>query len=211
MERRHACFRLVWQAPRDFRLRGKRQLFLEEAWEEEEQADSDEEEEVLPTEEGVDEPSSTSIGSTAPPFCNIVQVPFVLPFTSHSSKSLSYSASNVNSPENHYNVEIAIWPQLVSSKLLWFSLDSKICSYYFILANFKYEKVPFWPIFNGQNFKGGKNCPAISWFSEGMFRFEALYLSFRGDLTYSKAARKVLFWAPCSSTKRYGMAVALVW
>ena len=57
-----------------------------------------------------------------------------------------------------------------------------------------------------------KNCPAILWFSEEMFRFEALYLSFRGDLTYSKAARKVLFWAPCSSTttKRYGMAVALV-
>ena len=107
MERRHACFRLVWQAPRDFR-RGKRQLFLEEAREEEEQADSDEEEEVLP-EEGVDEPSSTSIGTTAPPFCNIVQVPFVLPFTSHSSKSLTYSAPNVNSPDSHYNVEIAIW------------------------------------------------------------------------------------------------------
>ena len=118
MERRHACFRLVWQAPRDFR-RGKRQLFLEEAREEEEQADSDEEEEVLPTEEGVDEPSSTSIGSTAPPFCNIVQVPFVLPFTSHSSKSLTYSAPNVNSPDSHYNVEIAIWSiQFEDSKFL---------------------------------------------------------------------------------------------
>ena len=78
MERRHACFRLVWQAPRDFRLRGKRQLFLEEAREEEEQADSDEEEEVLP-EEGVDEPSSTSIGTTAPPFVILYKFPSFFP------------------------------------------------------------------------------------------------------------------------------------
>ena len=112
MERRHACFRLVWQAPRDFR--GKRQLFLEEAREEEEQADSDEEEEEVVPEEGVDEPSSTSIGST-PPFCNIVQVPFVLPFTSHSSKSLTYSAPNVNSPAKN-KVEIAILAKFEGSK-----------------------------------------------------------------------------------------------
>ena len=143
MERRHACFRLVWQAPRDFRLRGKRQLFFgEEAWEEEEeQADSDEEEEVLPTEEGVDEPSSTSIGSTAPPFCNIVQVPFVLPFTSHSSKSLTYSASNVNSTDNHYNVEIATWPNFWGFKITLMFLQQQNMFIFW-----------FWPISRWENF-----------------------------------------------------------
>ena len=80
-----------------------------------------------------------------------------------------------------------------------------------VLANFKVRKFSFWPIIKGQNFKCGKNCPAILWFPERMFRFEALYLSCRGDLTYSKAARKVLFWAPVVVLLLRGMVWQWLW
>ena len=90
----------------------------------------------------MDEPSSTSIGSTAPPFCNIVQVPFVLPFTSHSSKSLTYSASNVNSTDNHYNVEIATWPNLRVQNYFDVSSAAKYV-HILVLANFKVRKFSF--------------------------------------------------------------------
>ena len=58
-----------------FSTREETTAFLEEARVDEEQADSDEEEEVLP-EEGVDEPST--IGST-PPFVILYKFPSLFP------------------------------------------------------------------------------------------------------------------------------------